>query len=381
MATKLKGLSVTSVDLVRAGANQEADILIRKNDNPAEATETPSEPPENIFKRFIAAFRKGASDAKNEAHTRIEKDYATFGTITSRQETQDKLWKYTDALTCSIRSIQDDQNLNETQKQQMMQQSLGEFNAAMVVLIEALSKSVNSDPVVEKSDPGRFDYIYEIEKFNPYHDARGRFTSGSGGSGTGAAPTAGGAAGGEETGGGGGFSNSTTKEFADSVSAARDSVNAKDRWRVTAHTQEELENDYPGAKLHVTAGGSTVAVTKDGDIISVCHADGDSIRGRQLLELGVQNGGTKLDSFSGNHGFYVRCGFEPVSWTPFNEEYAPPGWKEANAKPEPVVFYRYNGTGKPVNITLDDFLANTAPFEGENGYGDAMQYRDSMMEG
>jgi hypothetical protein len=38
----------------------------------------------------------------------------------------------------------------------------------------------------------RIDYIEEVEKFNPYHDSQGKFTTGSGG---GAGATAGGAAG------------------------------------------------------------------------------------------------------------------------------------------------------------------------------------------
>ena len=33
---------------------------------------------------------------------------------------------------------------------------------------------------VRKSDPNRFDQIVEVEKFNPYHDSKGRFSSGNG---------------------------------------------------------------------------------------------------------------------------------------------------------------------------------------------------------
>ncbi len=85
-------------------------------------------------------------------------------------------------------------------------------------------------------------------------------------------------------------------------------------WRVTAHTVEELKEWYPSATFHTTEGGSTVAVTKDGDIISVCKYKDDTCKGRDLLAMAVQNGGVKLDSYEGNHGFYDKCGFEPVSW-------------------------------------------------------------------
>lgn len=45
MATKLRELQLTSVDLVRAGANQEADICLFKSLDGAPHEETPTEPP------------------------------------------------------------------------------------------------------------------------------------------------------------------------------------------------------------------------------------------------------------------------------------------------------------------------------------------------
>lgn len=173
------------------------------------------------------------------------------------------------------------------------------------------------------------------------------------------------------------FGKSDTKTFASAVASARDNCSEDKRWRVTAHTEEELENDYPGAKLHVTKNGSTVAVTADGDIISVCKNPGDKLSGRDLMKIAVENGGTKLDSFAGNHDFYIKCGFEPVSWTPFNEAYAPDGWRKGVDNPEPVVFYKY--TGKTSKTTLKDFLANTKPFEGDDGYYNAMVARDKEI--
>ena len=70
-------------------------------------------------------------------------------------------------------------------------------------------------------------------------------------------------------------------------------------------------------------GGSTVAITPDGDIVALCRNENDSLRGKQLIKFAVKNGGVKLDSFSGNHKFYTRNGFEPESWTSFNEKYTP----------------------------------------------------------
>ena len=72
MATKLKNMRLTSVDLVRAGANQEADICLFKSadtETPPEATGSPTEPEKNILKRFIAWLEKNPTEAENEPHS------------------------------------------------------------------------------------------------------------------------------------------------------------------------------------------------------------------------------------------------------------------------------------------------------------------------
>ena len=46
MATKLKNMRLTSVDLVRAGANQEADICLYKSMDGAPADESTTDTPE-----------------------------------------------------------------------------------------------------------------------------------------------------------------------------------------------------------------------------------------------------------------------------------------------------------------------------------------------
>lgn len=193
MANKLKNLHLTSVDLVRNGANQEADICLYKSADPVEATEQPTEAETNILKRFINWLRENPEEDQEEPTDPIEKDYTTFDQINSNRENSDKLWRYTDALTCSIRSIQEDHDLDKDAKLQMMKQSLGEFNAAMEELCEALCKATlpkegtlmakagpeeeedEEDEEVEEQEDDL--EIEEVEKFNPYHDSRGRFAA------------------------------------------------------------------------------------------------------------------------------------------------------------------------------------------------------------
>ena len=60
-------------------------------------------------------------------------------------------------------------------------------------------------------------------------------------------------------------------------------------WRVDTDSHDG--KDYVGAKVYVSEGGSTFAVTKDGDIISVCKKIGDSTTsGHELLEKAVKAG-------------------------------------------------------------------------------------------
>ena len=179
----------------------------------------------------------------------------------------------------------------------------------------------------------------------------------------------------------GSFGGASSDAFSNAVVSAKRNLAKKSpetAWRVTAHTQAELDAEYPGAKLHITEGGSTAAVTSSGDIISVCKNPGDNMRGKDIIALSVANGGRKLDSYSGNHGFYIKCGFEPVSWCEWNDEYAPSDWDMSKGcEREPVIFYKYSGKGKAsVYKTPEDFF-NAIP--ASEDYDAAQKARDDSM--
>lgn len=100
-----------------------------------------------------------------------------------------------------------------------------------------------------------------------------------------------------------------------------------------------------------------------------------TVRGRDLLAFAVNNGGDRLDAFGDKlYRFYTKNGFEPVSWTPFNEKYAPDGWKREYGK-EPVIFYKY--IGKKTDLTYDEFIHNNKPFA---DYDEAKSYRDKEIK-
>lgn len=189
------------------------------------------------------------------------------------------------------------------------------------------------------------------------------------------------------------FKSQNREEFIASIKAAKESRNPRDAWRVDVHEKYKdddgnLQDDltYNDCKNYATPGGSTVSVKPDGDIISVCKMMGDNIRATELMKHAISNGGKKLDSFDGNWRFYRKCGFEPVSWTPFNKTYAPEGWQEGVDKEEPVVFFAYTGNKKnftseaELQADKDAFYQREGvQFTGDSGYDDAMKARDNFL--
>ena len=167
MATKLKNLHLTSVDLVRAGANQEADICLHKSATPQEGVEQPTEREKNIFKQFLGWLRKNSTEGNPEPSDTIEKDYSTFDSLNANRENNEKLWQYTSSLTESIRTIVDDNSLDSPQKLELMKKSLGQFDKAMEQLFSSLcsmepAKHTTRDAVLKSSD--NFDTIVEVVK-------------------------------------------------------------------------------------------------------------------------------------------------------------------------------------------------------------------------
>lgn len=196
MATKLKNMRLTSVDLVRNGANQEADICLFKSADPNEDPVQPTTEEKNIFKRFIHWFRENHAEADGEPvdPENVEKDYSTFDSLTASRENNEKLWQYTNALTESIQSIMRDQDLDKDQKYQLMAQSLDQFDEAMDKLIEALC-NVNLAKSESEEEEDDLDWDDEdeetdweedgddddVQKYNHNHGSDGRFVSGGGG--------------------------------------------------------------------------------------------------------------------------------------------------------------------------------------------------------
>lgn len=173
----------------------------------------------------------------------------------------------------------------------------------------------------------------------------------------------------------GSFEKVEPKKFMNDFGVAKQSQPEDKRWRVddTSHTEEDYSHD----KLYVTDRGSVIAVTPDGDIISVCvNAKSDPRdSARTLLEWAVKNGGKKFDSYEGNYGVYTHLGFEPVSWCKWNGDYAPYDWDANRDYPEDIIFFKY--TGKPFGMKIDDWKASV---KCSSDYDEAMEKRDREIK-
>lgn len=186
MATKLKNMRLTSVDLVRAGANQEADICLYKSATPPEATESPTSHETNIFKRFIAWLRENPTEAQDEPHNPIEK----------ADEPADLETIYKTALAESIRSIYEDPNLTSTERLSMVEKSVDQYTEKMKEIPKEEEFEEEEEIELSADKPDRFDEIEEVKKQkvtevqnqndigNPYHSPDGKFTSKQGGNGS-----------------------------------------------------------------------------------------------------------------------------------------------------------------------------------------------------
>lgn len=147
MATKLKNIHLTSVDLVRSGANQEADICLFKGADHTGATQRTTEAEKSIFKRFIGWLRENHTEDEYEPTDPIEK-------------TDDIAKTYADTFSESIQSIHADETLGGIEKIDMMCKSIGEFYEAIGSLDHQDRPEEDESACVEKT--ADIDEIEEI---------------------------------------------------------------------------------------------------------------------------------------------------------------------------------------------------------------------------
>ncbi len=91
----------------------------------------------------------------------------------------------------------------------------------------------------------------------------------------------------------------------------------------------------------------------------------------------LKNGGIKLDSYSGNHVFYVKNVFEAASRCEWVDDYAPDDWNPTFQK-EPIIFYRYTGEVPEIIESATDFRKR---IPASADYDETQKVRDDLIGG
>ena len=139
--TKLKNLKLTSVDMVRRGANPDAYINLYKS---AEGTPTPAENEvEGVSKSMMD---KIIDTVKSALGFEVEKKADTFEEKIQQQEIRDNRWKYVDALNMSIDSIICDEDLSDEQKLAMVEKSIAQFAKVYTANCQQIISKTTSAP-------------------------------------------------------------------------------------------------------------------------------------------------------------------------------------------------------------------------------------------
>lgn len=160
MATKLKNLKVTKVDFVDAGANPKAHIKLYKNESgtAGEPKGETGQKHESVLKRFFSAIGKAVGMKPEEIDATVEEiekgGAETFGAkLTERKMRQinDEIWDLCYALQSSLGSIVCDEEVDN--KQEMMQESLTQFEATMSRAIAQWASGSTASVIKKSSGP------------------------------------------------------------------------------------------------------------------------------------------------------------------------------------------------------------------------------------
>ena len=108
--------------------------------------------------------------------------------------------------------------------------------------------------------------------------------------------------------------------------------------------------EYASARKFLTPDGKAgLAITPEGDIISVfSHKEGKG-RVPQLMINAIKEGGVTLDNYEGLVEYYAQFGFIPVAKVKFDESQAPPDWNKdvykdyKNGMPDVVAMVYHGG--------------------------------------
>ena len=151
--TALRNLKIKSVSVVDQGANQHAHIKLAKR-----AEEDPEQQPntEQPVENDAAFFaRLGQAVAKLfRRDTEVEKEAKTFANIDGTRKTFERIYRISDALGDSLRSIASDEELTDEQKAAMIVESAEQVASAIKTDIASVFNGTQVSKGTEESEQG-----------------------------------------------------------------------------------------------------------------------------------------------------------------------------------------------------------------------------------
>lgn len=139
--TVLRDMKIKSVSVVDQGANQHAHIRLAKRAEEEDPEQQEGKPVENdtaFFVRLGQAVAKMFRIAPKEAEEEIEKEAKTFASIDGARKTYERIYRISDALGDSLRSIVSDEEITDEEKAAMIVQTAEQAANAIKTDIAAL---------------------------------------------------------------------------------------------------------------------------------------------------------------------------------------------------------------------------------------------------
>lgn len=182
--------------------------------------------------------------------------------------------------------------------------------------------------------------------------------------------------------------HASAQEFHDAIiKAKKENPNG---WMVDAHEISDYENNLC---LLTEDGKSGIAITKDGDIISVFSSVARDSRLEKLMQMAIAAGGKALDCYylvgedgtiKGLPDLYARFGFKVDATTPFNEEFAPDDYRnwESTSKVGGVAAMSLKNINSIENYSLEHTsgIESATEFADKNtGYDEMLNFRNSKI--
>lgn len=171
----------------------------------------------------------------------------------------------------------------------------------------------------------------------------------------------------------------TPEEFYEAIGAAK-SVNEHGAF-VTQHSIE----DYRSMKhLFLTIDGKAgIAIAEDNNIVSIFNGGQKKGVLKTLLPLAIEKGGRKLDNYGSEKlsAMYEMYGFNPVSKTEFNCQFAPDDWNYQRDGQPDIIFWIHNGdSAEDVILNFGRYQVPWDSVETFDTYEEAEEYRDKLID-